>query len=238
MKRFSLIVSILLLSLRPSFAQEAIDPYASFEGEQIKYNIHSMAVKAGGATLEFKGKVKFRGQDAYLIMFTATAMNFLDIEKIYADTETFYPIHVERDLNIWGSKEFITEDYDQVNFKAKIVKKVEGKPDEITSIKKKGKIDNIYCFIYRYRQTGKFQIKDELAMNLPTKDIDIRVVKKVPLNIMKKRFNTFYLQTTPREYALWFDIGVDKRPLRIDKGNGFGSTAMIMIDYQKQEIAR
>ena len=86
MKHLSLIIFIFFASFSLSLAQETVDPYAHFEGEKIQYQVRSMAAKVGEATLEFKGKTTVNGKEAYLISFKATSMNFLDIEKIYADT--------------------------------------------------------------------------------------------------------------------------------------------------------
>ncbi|MDP8266064.1 MAG: DUF3108 domain-containing protein [Candidatus Aceula meridiana] len=230
MKRIIIIFIFLFSVSTAAFAGE----YDSYVGEKITYDIKSLSVNAGTAITEFKGLTKVDGKEVYLILFKATSLNFLDIELIYADPQTLYPIKVVRDLDIWGSKEKITESYDQDNFSVKITKIVNGKDKpEITTIKKDGIIDNLYCFIYRFRKNGRLENGNSLRMNLPTKDIDIRVAKKARMKAAGKVFDCYYLHTTPKEYAIWFSADKNRFALRIDKGGVVGGTSMRMVEYQQ-----
>jgi len=233
MKFMIKIISILVFLLTAStmvFAGE----YDSYTGEKITYQIKSLAVSAGSATIEFKGLTEIDGRQVYLILFKATSLNFLDIEQIYADPATLYPVKVVRDLDIWGSKEKITESYDQTDFSVKITKIVNdnSEPEEMT-IKKDGKIDNLYCFIYRFRKAGRIKKGDILKMNLPTKDVNVLVAKKTRMSTAGKTFDSYYLHTEPQEYAIWFSADSDRFALRIDKGGMIGGTSMRMVKYKK-----
>lgn len=217
-----------------AFAQASDSSYDQFNGEQITYWIKSLGVNQGDATLSFDGTATINGQEVYLLTFKATARNFLDVEKIYADKKDFYPVRVERDLNIWGSKEKITESYDQTKFIVTVEKRTESSPNpEKTVIKKEGRIDNIYCFIYRFRKNKIFDIGNSFKMNLPTKDVSIKIAKKTNLKIDGKSYETYYLHTVPTQYQLWFDTLDDVIPLRIDKPAVFGGTSMVMTGYKK-----
>ena len=198
-------------------------------GEKIHYNLVQTGLKMGEATLTFVGKQKYQKQNVVLIMFRAKGFNFLDEEKIYLDSTTYMPVAVERNLNIFGSKEKIKESYlkDQV----KIVKNAGGKSSEQT-IDKAGGIDNIYAFIYRYRQSGGFKMDDHFDVHLPTKDITIKMVKQVPLGVAGKKYNAFYMESDPAKYKLWFDSSEKKLPLRISGAVGIANTAMIMTGYE------
>ncbi len=194
-------------------------------GEQIHYNLTQMGIKAGEATLTFNGKVKIKDQETIYIDFVAQGMNFQDHEKIYLDPQRLKPLIVERDLNIFGKKEKIVEFYSQG--KLKIVKTVGNKTTEQV-IDKAGWMDNIYAFIYRYRQSGKFQINETLSINLPTKDIKIVLVKKDTLTIGDKTYDVLYMQSKPSKYKIWFETSSKKLPVRISGAVGFGNTAMVM----------
>jgi hypothetical protein len=202
------------------------------EGETIKYAIKKMGMKAGDAMLVFNGKTTWRGKEAYLITFSATALNFFDEEKIYADVETLYPLAVERNLNIWGKKEKITEIYDQVKGIV-TVEKTSGEENSKQVIDRKEKVDNIYCFIYRYRISGEFNIGDAFSIRLPTKDVAIELVKKTTLKTAGKNYDAYYMQSDPSTYRVWFDVSKEKVPLRINGAVGFGDTAMTMVAYKE-----
>ncbi|MFA5059872.1 MAG: DUF3108 domain-containing protein [Candidatus Omnitrophota bacterium] len=209
--------------------QQTFSPF--LPGETIKYSIKNLGINAGEATITFEGIKKINGKDFLLIVFKANAINFFDEEKIYSDPETFYPLIVERDLNIFGKKEKITEVYDQKNGVIRIIKKAGGKTTEQT-ISKQGAIDNIYCFIYRYRQSGKFQVGESFSVKLPTKDVIINLVKETKIKAAGKEYSSYYLQTNPAQYKVWIDTSEKKVPLRINGAVGVSSTAMIMNAYQ------
>lgn len=201
-------------------------------GETVKYAIKSLGVNAGESTLSFRGLEKYKGKDAYVIVFTARAPNFFDEEQIFADAETFYPVAVVRDLNIWGKKEKITEEYDQEKGIITITKQGGGKTTTQT-LNKPGPIDNIYCFIYRTRRNGKFNIGDSFSIALPTKDVVIKLVKMTNLKTAGRNFDAYYMQSDPAKYKVWFDTSEKKIPLRINGAVGINDTAMTMAEYKE-----
>ena len=213
-------------SALPPQGQEVFQP-----GETIKYDIKTLGVKAGEAALQFEGLQKLDGKDAYLIVFTATSANFFDEEKIYADPKSFYPLAVMRELNIWGKKEKITEIYNKEKGIIKITKLSHNRTTE-EIIEKEGAIDNIYCFIYRYRKTGRFHIGDALSIRLPTRDVKINLLKMTTLSAAGKKHPAYYMQSDPAKYKIWFDTSGKKIPLRINGAVGINDTAMIMREYQ------
>lgn len=207
------------------------EPWAPFvKGERIEYSIRKMGVKAGEATLTFGGATQLDGKPAVLIIFKATAINFWDEEKIYIDPQTFLPIRVERDVNLWGKKEKIIENYLPSANGVKITKKAGNKTVEQV-ISKPGQLDNIYGFIYRYRRDGQFKIGDTLQMALPTQDVKLSLVEKEQLKAGNAVYDTYFMESNPKKYRVWFDSGERRIPLRIDGAVGFGSTSMIIQLY-------
>jgi len=203
-----------------------------YSDEIIKYNIIKFGMKVGSATLEFHEKEKLDDKEVCLILFTATALNFFDEERIFIDPKTFYPIQIKRDLNIWGNKEKIIETYLKSG-KISIVKE-DCKGNISKQIIDKGTMtDNIYGVIYRYREQGAFEIGEEFKVNLPTKDINIKLIQEITISIGGKRYQSYYLTSKPKQYFLWFDTSKDKIPLRIDGAVGLKKTSMRMISYQK-----
>jgi hypothetical protein len=202
--------------------------------EKITYAIKKYGVQAGEATLEFFGLTSLQSRSVLLIKFRATGLNFLDEETISLDPETYLPIQVDRDLNIFGKKEKIVEQYDQQKGRVRIVKTAGGKKTERT-INKGDRIDNIYCFIYRYRTTGLFRMGEKLSLKLPTRDVVIALVGKNRMKSDGKTHDAFFMQSQPKKYSLWFDSGPRKIPLRIDGAVGIGNTSMIMTNHEMSE---
>lgn len=211
----------------------AAEAKGNFIGEKITYAIKQMGIKAGDATLSYVGPTEKDGKQYVLIIFLADGLNFYDEEKIYMDPQGFYPQIVERDLNIFGSKERITEYYDAPKGVVRIVKAADGKTSEQV-IEKPGQLDNIYCFIYRYRRDGNFKVGDTLTVNLPTLDLKIKLEKETRISAAGKKYDAFFMQSDPSKYRLWFDKSDQRLPLRIDGAVGVGSTSMSMRKYESK----
>ena len=199
-------------------------------GETIQYEIKKV-FKLGKATLTFNGPQTINKQQLVLITFRTEGLNFFDEEKIYMDPVDLFPRVVERDLNIWGKKEKIREVYDQQSGKVTVIKDADGKKSE-SSIQKKGKIDNIYSFLYRYRRSGSFKKNDRLKLVLPTKEVDIILKRKDTVEAADKKYEAYYMESEPKEYSLWFDTSPQRLPLRIDGAVRMGKTKMVMKEYK------
>jgi len=205
---------------------------ASARAETIHYALIQLGIKAGEATLSNVGPVVYQGKPTFLIVFKAQAINFWDEEKIYTDPLNFYPLFVERDLNIFGRKEKIAEVYDRAKGEIRLTKTVGDKSTQQV-LKKTGAIDNIYGFIWRYRQSGSFKIDDVLEISLPTTDLRIKLVKRIHLKYQGKQVDTFFMQSRPAKYKIWFDTASHKRPLRISGAVGMANTVMEMTSYEE-----
>ena len=101
------------------------------------------------------------------------------------------------------------------------------------TIKRKDKVDNIYCFIYRYRDKGTFKTGDTLSINLPTQNVHISLTSRDKVKTGNEAHDAFYMETQPRKYRVWFADDAHKTPLRIDGAVGFGSTSLIMTAYEQ-----
>jgi hypothetical protein len=200
---------------------------SSLWAETIHYDIYT-GFKVGEASLKIAGETQFRGQKTILIIFKATGPNLYDEENIFLDPQTYKPLFVQRIYN----KEKIFEDYFTDRSKIRIVKKV-GDKTTVQVLSNKKQVENIYGFIYRYRKTGSFKTGDLLELNLPTRDLKIELVKRVPLAVAGKKYDTFYMQSKPSKYKIWFESSELKVPLRISSIIGVLNTSMIMTRYEK-----
>jgi len=228
-----------VLTLRAEAAMPlAATPFVS--GEKVSYSIKKFGVKVGEATLKFEGPVALASQQVYLITFAANSLNFHDEEKIYVDPKNFRPVRVERDLNIFGKKEQIIEEYDLAAGLVKVEKVAGGKTTRQV-LKRKVNIDNLYGFIYRYRRDGVFKVGDVLTMNLPTKDVAFKLAAKEKISAAGQSQDAFLLESQPKKYQVWFDVSEKKIPLRIDGAVGLASTSMVFSGYESgitQEVRK
>ena len=205
-------------------------------GETFTYAIKKFGMRAGTATLVYHGPVEVSGTAYVQIVFTAKGFNFFDEEKIFADPETFLPLRVERDLNIFGKKEQIVETYDPNQGKVSI-KKYKGKEMiEEASFEKDRPIDNLYCFLFRYRMSGQFEAGQTFQMFLPTKDVEFEIVGLERISFYPGEDEAWYMESRPASYRIWFNTKEGKMPLRIDGAVGMAKTAMILEDYKPGKI--
>jgi hypothetical protein len=201
------------------------------QGETITYNIQKLKLNVGEATLVFGGLVDLGGRQFLHITFTAKGFRFFDKEDIYLDPETFYPHRIERDLDIFGTKERIIEFYDDVQGEVRIVKTAKGRTTE-QIIEGANRFENIYGFIYRYRQRGQFKDGEAFDLHLPTRNVTFKLIDKGLFKAAGQEFEAYSMSSVPdKKYKVQFDSSSRKIPLMIDGAIGFGHTSMIMKNY-------
>lgn len=203
-------------------------------GEVFTYDIKKFLINVGEATLVFKGDVVLGDREALLITFTAQGFQFYDEENIFVDPETFYPILIKRNLDIFGSKEQIVERYDTTKGKVQIFKSVKGKTTQQV-LENGERFDNIYGFIYRQRMNGVFHEDTSWNMHLPTLDVRFELVKKHTIKAAEQKFEAYFMRSKPKRYEVWFDASAQRLPLRIDGALGVGDMSMVLREYGTRE---
>lgn len=214
-----------------SFAEDGVTMNPADRELTIFFDIKKFGLTVGESSLIAK-KARLNNRDAILIVFTAKAPQFYDEEKIFLDSNTYLPMIVLRDINLFGTKEIIREEYDQNKYELKIIKQVKNRTIE-NVIKSHAPIENIYGFIYRYMHSGKFEKGESLNLNLPTKNVQMKLTKKDELRLKtiasgKKTFQAYYFESQPKQFKIWFQDRPIHVPLRIDGSLGFGKTYMVM----------
>lgn len=198
--------------------------------ETIYYAIRQTGYN-GNATLTMAGPADYRGQKTLLIVFKAKGNHFSDEEDIYVDPHTYKPLFVQRNfsLNIFGHGQ-ILEEYNSAKGEI-VITKTDGGHVTRQVINKAIPVDNIYGFIYRYRKEGSYKIGDTLHLVLPTRDLKIRLVKRVVIRIGNKSYDSYYMESKPARYKIWFDSSEHRWPLRITGSIGFLNSVMTMTGY-------
>jgi hypothetical protein len=202
--------------------------------ETIYYSIRQMGFD-GQARLTLVGPKLYRDQKTVLIVFKAQGANFSDEEDIYVDPATYKPLFVERNFNLsYFGRGKILEEYHASKGEIIITKTEDG---HVTReiLNKAGAVDNIYGFIYRYRKEGSFKTGDVLDLILPTKDLKIKLIKRDVIKLDGKSYDSYYMQSQPGRYKIWFDRSQYHWPLRITGTMGFITSVMTMTGYDLKE---
>ena len=207
---------------QPCFALDRIEA-----GETIVYDIKKLKVTVGKAQLVYHGMVEVNKQRALSVTVTATGFKFFDKEQLYLDPETFRPMIIERNLDIFGQKEDIIEFYDAQKGKVKIVKRAGGKTEQKV-IEEGGRFDNIYGYIYRQRLAGQFNPKDTYDLHLPTLDVRLKLMETKHIEVNDQSYKAYLIASEPKKYKVWFDSGPRKLPLKIDGAIGWGKMSMVI----------
>ncbi len=206
---------------------------SKLRAETIFYSIRQMGFD-GDASLTLVGPKEYKGQHTLLILFKASGKNFADEEDIYVDPTTYKPMYVERNfsLRFYGHGKTLEE---YIPSKGQIIiTKTDGNRVTQQIINKDGAVDNIYGFIFRYRKEGTFKIGDVVKMSLPTRDLKFQLVAREPLKIGEKSYDSFYMQSQPTRYKIWFDTSEHKWPLRITGTIGLLNSVMTMTGYEEK----
>lgn len=206
---------------------------AFMPGEKLHYSVKQLGIKAGDATLEYKGDTYLAGKKYTLITFTARGFNFFDEERIYADPVTLLPFKVLRELNILGNKESIVEEYLSEDGFVRVSKTAEGKTTvQHISVSGGGAADNIYTFLYRIRRQAQVKSGAVFDLHLPTMTLKLQGVQEVKFNALGKVFQSLMFKSVPPKYTIWFDPGPQQLPLRIAGSIGISNTVMVITGYE------
>lgn len=202
-----------------------------FENEKLSFQVNSMGFKAGAAVLFFEGRVKLNGKYAYRVKFDTSTFNVKDAEDIYADMETYLPIQVIRNLDVWGNKEDLLEDYDQVNNKVDIYSlKSDGQKVLKQTIQNDNHLENVMLMIYRLRIKEDFKVGDTFDLNFPTKKMKAKVSKIEKVTVPAGTFEAFAVVTTPSKFKFWLSADKKRLPLKIDGASGISRAVMLLTE--------
>lgn len=212
------------------------DALPFYKNETIKYAVKLNGITIGKAVLNYKGITKLGGRDAHLIIFSTDTLNFKDTETMYADIDSFLPLKIERDINNWGRKIFIIEEYDQNNNSVKITRldknrKSNSKPKEI---KQDAKIQNVILSTYLYRKNGDFSIGREFSVTLPLYKALMRITKEVSVRVPHGSFMAYLLESFPKGHQIWFESSKKAIPVRILGPSIAGKVNMVMTEYKER----
>jgi len=209
--RFVFVSLILLLSF-PAFAQDASPIEKRFNGKaELFYDVVSGGKKSGYVKWRYQGKDALGGKqvDVLRIDSEAKILAFFDLnshETIYLESKSYLPVKVERNLVFFGSKEVITEDYDQDKGLVNIAKSVGAKPVRLQALRQDKPICHIMALLYFFPAAEHLAPGQKFDFNLPTAKVHVEVKSLTKIKIGNQEREAFFLVGTGgKRFNVWLD---------------------------------
>jgi len=190
-------------------------------GEKMAYDIKLGGITLGRAKFEHIKSVKLDGKLLSVMVFETSLPRFKDTEIIYSDPKTFLPIKIERNILGFLSKEEITENYDQKEFTVTIKKRKGGREESI-AIKKDGPIHNAILLPHFVRYIAKLDPEKTLLVNLPSRQIEIKLVSTEEITVPAGTFKTYHFKSTPKQIEIWLSADSRRIPVKIQSTAALG----------------
>jgi|GEM_PF-903168 len=206
------------------------------KGEQLKFKVNYKGLSMGTSILTFRGPVDLNGQAVYSITFNTAMPLVKDKEILYADTKTFLPVRVERDISRAGAFPLkISEQYDQDHFKIDITKKGNIAKSRMT-IQKACAINNAILLSYFYRSLPEIEKQGEYAVTLPTADFKVVYKGKEFVKTALGELHAYVFTSIPAKFKLWISADARRIPLKIENPGTLGYSLEIKsIEYVPEE---
>ena len=211
----------------------SIDPESTTElpfssGEKLVFFYSMGPLRIGTAELTFIGKTFFQEKEAFLIKFESQVGTFYDLEIIYAQPQTFYPIYVERSIKNIGLRTEIKEKYDQQNHKVEITKEgLLGKKTKV--IEKKSPIHNALLLIYYCRSllTSELKVGYEFDIVLPIDEFKVTLSSIEKIKTPTGEQEVYLFESNPKKIKLWIANDERHTPLKMENLTAIGPSSIV-----------
>lgn len=189
--------------------------------ERIVYAISPVGV----SIYEDMGEVELNGQKRNLVIFKTDVAGFHDTEKIYSDTNTGYPLWIERYIVKWFGKEFLTEEYFPRQCRVDIIKYVEGKKVDEYVFKGSGPIHNAVLLPFSVSKNPDLKIGWSTLIRMP-KEFKVALDSIEKVSVPAGTFEAFHFTSQPSGFEIWISTDKERIPVKI-KGVGFPYTLVM-----------
>lgn len=225
----AVIAKNIAVSKQRKAASSKVSAYPGYAGENMVYDVRMGKLYLGKAAFNYLDDVESGGVRLNYMSFETKVVNFDDLEQIYSDPENFLPVKIIRDINGWGIKENITEDYDQQNFSLNI-KKIKGGSTEKTAIKKATVIHNAVLLPFHVRRVPDLKIGWTMDAHLPTQEFRISLVSIDRIKVPAGDFEAYHFISDPAKFEIWITTDSKRLPVKI-KGAGALGYTLLMRNY-------
>jgi len=200
---------------------KTIEDDSPFRGETITYDIKMGGVNLGKAVFQHMASAEINGKLLSKASFETNLARFKDTEIIYSDPKTFLPVKIDRDIVNWFSREKITEDYDQENFKVTITKYNGSKQNKLV-IQKDSVIQNAILLPHSVRRVGKLDPGYIFSVNLPNRKLQMKLVSLEDIKTGGGTFKAYHFESLPRQIEIWISADENRIPIKMQGVGAFG----------------
>lgn len=199
------------------------------KGEKIVYDMRPF----GKAVYTDLGQKQLNGKAVNMATFRTEVVGFDDTETIYTEPKSFLPVRVERDISMWGNKEYIIEEYIAGDHTLKITKFKEKKETEVFTFKEDGPIYNAVILPFYLRTVPDLDIGWKMTIRLPAK-FEVELVAVEQIKVPAGKFIAYRFTSTPNKFEIWIAKDNPRLPLKIKDAGVLGYT-MVLDKYTAPE---
>lgn len=216
----------------PGACQDIQDRFG--QHAMVTYKVYCNAIPSGYITWEYQGRQEINGVavDALYMNSDADIIKIIDIkgkEKIFLDVQTHLPFKVERDLMVFGKKEFIEEWYEQETGSVRVSNN--GKETMYTP---GAPVYNILALMYFFPVSLEAEKGREYSFNLPTQKVHITFHREGVLKTSAGNKEVWLLVGKgAKRFNVWMDK-VDHLPVRLEFLFPLGKVSIVR-QYQDTE---
>lgn len=188
-------------------------------GEKNSYKVNFNGIYVGRIEWEYLGRSIIDNKliDKLLLSSDIKILKLFSIkskERLFLDSKTHLPLKIERDIEFFGKKERILEEYNQSQYYVKITK-VTSSGTEEKIIQQKTPIHNVIALLYFFPRDIKLDLQKSFSFNLPTQQLQLKVTAHKMLETRKGSYEVYVLEGKPRKYRVRLEK--EKRiPLQIE----------------------
>lgn len=195
------------------------------EGEKIVYDMRPF----GKAVYTDLGQKQLNGNTVNMVTFRTEVVGFDDTETIYTEPKSFLPVRVERNISMWGNKEYIIEEYLASDHTLKITKFKEKKEAEVFTFKEDGPIYNAVILPFYLRTVPDLDIGWKMTIRLPAK-FEVELASIEQIKVPAGKFIAYHFTSTPNKFEIWISKDNPRLPLKIKDVGVLGYT-MVLEKY-------
>ncbi|MCF7916847.1 MAG: hypothetical protein K9L61_03630 [Candidatus Omnitrophica bacterium] len=210
--------------------------------EKIEYNVSFNGIPSGYIIWKYLGQKTIDGRqvDVLLVESDTNILKFLDLvssEKIYLDSKTHLPVKVKRNVELFGDKEIIEENYNQQQGQVVIVRKKGENVVEEEVYKQDKPIHNILDLLYFFPKGIDLTAKKGkwMTFNLPNQKVQIKFYGKRKVKVAGAMREAYFLVGKgAKRFNLWLSLE-RKIPLRLDFLSWLGKVIIRREEVEKTD---
>lgn len=200
-----------------------------YVGERIVYVISPLGI----AEYSDEGLTELNGKKVRLISFRSRLTGFDDLEKIYYDPKTLFPIRVERSVRILLRKEYLVEEYTPEKNAVVITKFIHNKKVKEYNFKADGPIHNAIILPFYLRTLSNLAIGWSFTARFPNQ-FKVTLISIDDIEVPAGKFKAYHFTSTPKKFEIWISKDEYRIPVKIKGLAGYNYTMLMKKHHLKE----